>query len=414
MDTKAKKDLTIQVIKDSLVFKYMPNPADTIRKSPRGLKIFDDMLKDARIVGLFYDRRNATQNLTLNVSETGNKEVDEFAAKYLTEKLLRKLSNYMLTDALKYGFRAAEIIWAKDGSWLYPDALNGHDINRYSFGPDGEVFYASITGKIACDHPYKWLIHRIEGDRYNNPYGTPYMEAAYWPWQFKRMGWEFWLTATERFAVPSIVALFEQSNEDKAQEIASTLADLISQINSGSSGALANIRELKQIDMGGKVSDFDQLIKACDLQITYAMTAQALANAVSETGTQALGTVQQDTKAEFYENDSRALAYTMQKLIDMAIEVNFGPGVESPNFTYDTDNKAPFEHVLQAIDHGIPISRRALYDRYNLPEPDDDDDVFTRPAEQQPLGWPTSFLSGQGSDFSDPGKKKARRTILIR
>ena len=62
---------------------------------------------------------------------------------------------------------------------------------------------------------------------------------------------------------------------------------------------MANLKDLKQIDMGGKVSDFDQLIKACDLQISYAMTAQALANSISDTGTQALGTVQQDTKQDF-------------------------------------------------------------------------------------------------------------------
>ena len=56
MDSEKKNEMTLRIIKDSLVFNYLPNPSDMIRNSPRGLKTFDDMLKDSRIVGLFYDR----------------------------------------------------------------------------------------------------------------------------------------------------------------------------------------------------------------------------------------------------------------------------------------------------------------------------------------------------------------------
>jgi phage gp29-like protein len=411
MDTNVEKkaQLTARIITDSLVFQYLPNPSELIRTSSRGLKVFDDMLKDSRVIGLFYDRRNATQNLCIALADAGNKKVNEYAARFLTEKNLRKWSSYLLTDALKYGFRPAELVWQKaPGGWLYIDALIGHDINKYRFDDDGAMHYNNL-GWIQCEQPFKWIIHRTEGDRYNAPYGIPYMESIYWPWQFKKMGWEFWLTATERFAVPSIIAIFEQSDPTKAEETAVTLVDLIAQINSGSSGALANVKELKQIDMGGKVSDFEMLIKACDLQISYGMTGQALANSVSDTGTQALGTVQERTKGGVYENDSRALAYTVQKLIDMAIEVNFGPGTPVPQFSYDTGDYAPFSDVATAIDHGIPISKKALYSRYNLPEPEDDKDVFIRPAT--PAMPETGMFS-----FSDTpsSKKKVRPMILIR
>jgi phage gp29-like protein len=406
MDSNDKTQLTAKIIKDSLVFQYLPNPSDLIRKSVRGLKVFDDMLKDSRVPGLFYDRRNSTQNLAISIADTDNTKVNEYAAKFLTEKNLRKWSSYLLTDALKYGFRPAETIWQKKDGWMFIDSLIGHDINKYRFNDNGEMFYLGY-GIVSCDQPYKWIIHRTEGDRYNAPYGIPYMESIYWPWQFKRMGWEYWLTATERFAVPSIVALFEQSDPTKALEISSNLVDLVSQINSGSSGALANVKELHQIDMGGKVSDFDSLIKACDLQISYGMTGQSLANSESATGTQALGTVQERTKGGIYENDSRALAYTIQKLIDMAIEVNFGTDAPVPQFSFDTGDFAPFADVTSAIDHGIPVSRKALYNRYNLPKPDGDDDVFTKPESATPsLG---------AFSFADTGesKKKVRKMIVI-
>jgi hypothetical protein len=399
MDSDTKRNMTIRIIKDSLVFQYMPNPSTVIRSSLRGLKTFDDMLKDSRVVGLFYDRRNATQNLPLSVSETGDKKVDAYVKRYLTEKRLRKWSNYLLTDALKYGFRPGEIIWDQDGQWLHIDSIIGHDIDSYRFKPESGEMYYTKAGMHLCDEPYKWIVHRIEGDRLNNPYGVPYMEAVYWPWQFKRMGWQFWLTATERFAVPTLLALFEQTDPAKAEETSIKLADLLSEINSGSSGAMANVKEIKQVDMGGKVSDFDSLIAACDLQISYGMTGQALANSVSDTGTQALGTVQERTKSQVYENDARALAYTMQALIDMAIEVNFGSGAPTPEIQYDTGDYAPFTNVMSAIDHGIPISETALYTRYALPKPTGKQDEFVRPA--------AGSLQGLAGGDDNPPRPKA-------
>jgi len=341
MDSDTKRNMTIRIIKDSLVFQYMPNPSTVIRSSIRGLKTFDDMLKDSRVVGLFYDRRNATQNLPLSVSETGDKKVDAYVKRYLTEKRLRKWSNYLLTDALKYGFRPGEIIWDQDGQWLHIDSIIGHDIDSYRFKPESGEMYYTKAGMHLCDEPYKWIVHRIEGDRLNNPYGVPYMEAVYWPWQFKRMGWQFWLTATERFAVPTLLALFEQTDPAKAEETSIKLADLLSEINSGSSGAMANVKE----------------------------------------------------------NDARALAYTMQALIDMAIEVNFGSGAPTPEIQYDTGDYAPFTNVMSAIDHGIPISETALYTRYALPKPTGKQDEFVRPA--------AGSLQGLAGGDDNPPRPKA-------
>ena len=58
---------------------------------------------------------------------------------------------------------------------------------------------------------------------------------------------------------------------------------------------------------------------------------------------------------------------------------------------------------MSAIDHGVPVSRKALYSRYNLPAPEDDEDVFKREEQTAlPLG---------AFSFADMGdaKKKARK-----
>lgn len=409
MDTKDRKNLEVKIIRDSQIWNYLPSPESAIRNSARGLRIYDDMKEDARIGSLFEDRRNATSNLSCYITEVDSQRVNDYAARHLTEAEIRKWAFLLLDGALTYGFQPAEIIWERDRDGFYYIAgLDIHDINRYRMNSDGELFYDST---VPLNQPYKWIIHRNEGDSFNRQYGRAYLKRVYWPWKFKTLGWQFWLTATEKFSVPSLVVMFEQSDPKKAKQTAEELADLIISLSSGSGGAMANIKGIQQISMGGSVSDFDSLITACDLQISYGMTGQALATNVSETGTQALGTVQERTKNAAYENDARALRYTLQKLVDYSIAVNFGEDEPSPVFSFDTEDKASFGEVMQAYQAGIPISRKAMYSLYGLPEPEDEDDTLDPPVQ-------ASALSGTGMgtafNFSDDetGKKKLPLILL--
>lgn len=407
IDVKNKKDLEVKIIRDSQIWNYLPSPENIIRGSVRGLRIYDDMKEDARVGSLFEDRRNATSNLPCYLTDVESGRVNDYASRHLTEAEIRKWAFILLDGALTYGFQPAEIIWERDRDGFYYIAgLDIHDINRYRFNTDGELFYDTLT---PLNQPYKWIVHRNEGDSYNRQYGRAYLRRVYWPWKFKTLGWQFWLTATEKFSVPSLVVLFEQSDPKKAKETADNLADLILSISSGSGGAFANVNAIQQLSMGGSVADFSSLITACDLQISYGMTGQALATNVSETGTQALGTVQERTKNAAYENDARALRYTLQKLVDYSIAVNFGEDEPSPVFSFDTEDKASFDEVLRAYQAGIPISRKAMYAQYGLPEPEDEEDELEAPASASIGAMGTAF---NFSDDDGNSKKKLPMILL--
>jgi len=399
---KAKdKNLTVQIIRDSLIWQHMPDPG---LLSGAKLKTYDEMLDDARVGSLFEERVRATENRPVRLKPTGNAGIDGYCDKYVTEKLLRKWTNQLLPGALEYGFRPAEIIWEEKGRFFSIDALIHHRIEQYRFDCEGRMYHTAF-GAFPLDDPYKFIVHRIDGDRYNNPYGRSYLRRVYWPWKFKKLGFQFWLQATEKFSVPTIMAIFEQSDPKKAKETAVELAEMIGQISSSSSAALANVKEIKELSMAGSLADFDCLIKACDLQITYGMTGQALANNISDTGTQALGTVQAQTKDDVYENDARAMAYTLQALVDMCIHVNFGEDAPCPEVTLETEDKASFQDVMTAIDRGIPVSRSALYSQYGLPKPDEnlEDDAFV--AERRAAD---PFGGYEFADYPETGKKKLR------
>jgi len=375
-----KNNLNIEFIKDFTSFlNFMPSPDEIMSRTGDAVTLYDEMLTDGRVSSLFYGRRNDTMNLPVEIPKTENKAVDAYMEWAVREKSLRKWGWLLLTDALKYGHRPFEIIWKRvKGRWVI-DYLKGHNINQYWYDDKGNLFYQDMEGQKLLDQPFKWIIHRHEGDTHNNPQGVSILKSAYWAFKFKQMGFQFWVTATEKFSVPSILAIFEQSGDSaEVQKKADAIANMIADVSSASSGALANIKELKTIDMSGSLADFERLVNTCDVQIAYAITGQSLATNNPTSGTQALGTVHEATMHGFIENDARALSYTLQNLVAMAIELNFGPDAPSPEVVLDTGDQASWERVRSAIEAGVPVSRSMLYSRYRLPEPDDEADTYLK------------------------------------
>jgi len=119
-------------------------------------------------------------------------------------------------------------------------------------------------------------------------------------------------------------------------------------------------------------------------------------------GNLALGEVQADL---FYE-DAKGIALEgqalIQRIINWAVELNGYGNVVPPLADVDTERKASFDQVMKAIDHGVAVSRDAMYDRYGLPRPRDEEDTFIKET-------PAS-LALSDSNKNEDSKKKAHLT----
>jgi len=381
-----KKTLTTQIIKldDFRTFlSYMPNPDITLQKSHEGIDIFREMDTDGRLSSLFRLRRGATLGLPIRFLPVNDTKIDTFIKEALPSNFIRQVSEKLM-DALKFGYQPVEIIWKrKDGRWWVPDHAKQHPAEYFRFDAEGTPVFLSGRGDEKIRDNYKLLIHRNEGSKYDNFYGVSTYSQCYWIWQFKRMGLQFWVAATEKFSVPTLLAIFEVDDENKAQERAEELAGIITQIQSGSAGALANVKELKQVEMSGKISGFRTLIDTCNAEMSYSITGQSLATGEAEFGTRAQGEVHERVLHSFIEHDAKDLCITLQELIDWTVELNF-PGAQAPSIEIDTGDYAPWDQVKEAIDRGVPVSRSALYSVYGLPKPADEADTFSKPKQITP------------------------------
>jgi phage gp29-like protein len=152
--------------------------------------------------------------------------------------------------------------------------------------------------------------------------------------------------------------------------------------------------------MSGDLVGFASLVDACDTQISYGLTGQTIATSKTDGGSLALGEVQADL---FYE-DAKGIAMEgqalIQKIINWAVELNGYTNITPPTAEVDAKRRAAFDQVMAVIDHGVAISLDALYDRYGLPRPRDEDDAFTKPEQ-------TGFTLSEG-------KKKSRQKSPVR
>ncbi len=371
----------------SSLMAYLPNPDEVLTNSGEALSIYRDMKVDGRVKSLLKLARGQITKWPIHLEQgEALPKVEEFVRTAISQVPLEKVVRRLL-PAVDFGFSVAEVVWQNKDGWWYPEDVIGKKPDRFLFDKDGLLSLKDKNDLIPLSgYDYKFLLFRHDKEP-ENPYGTSLLKSAYWPWKFKKAGLGFWLTATEKFAVPTILALFDsQEGEEKVKARAQALGEMLSSINSGSTASVANVKDIRTITTAGDLADFRALIDWCDTQIAYALTGQSLATGEAEFGSRAQSEIHQDTMEDTARAAITDLTEVLQRFIDWIVELNFGPDIASPQIFFDTANHASWDMVRDALDRGFPVSKSALYDRYGLPRPKDEEDAFLSPNPQQPAG----------------------------
>ena len=403
-----RRTLTSQIITSNALgsfLNYMPNPDDIVPGALSSYDIYREMRTDPRVKSLLNKLKTAALNFPIHITQPEGCPDNVFAFVKgfdLWNNLHQKLKR--VYSGLDYGFSVSELVWRYEGGLYIPDTVITRKPERFVFGHDWQLYLNERGRREPLNQPYKWLIYHHDADD-ENPYGTSALRCVYWPWKFKQAGYDFWLQATEKFSVKTILAIFKgEGDENKILSTAKLIAEQLFSITSGSAAAVGNVDTIHEVGMSGDLEGFASLVDACDIQISYGLTGQSVATSKTDGGSLALGEVQADL---FYE-DAKGIALEgqglVQKIIDWAVELNGYAGTVPPLAEVDTERKASFDQVMDAINHGVAVSKDALYYRYGLPRPRDEEDIFVR---HEPSGFALS-----DSEKDARGKKKALLPVI--
>jgi phage gp29-like protein len=367
--------------------------ADWLASVGESSRVFGEMMDDGRIASLVENRQSRVLWLDMTQKDGDHARLNRACERAINYNRRQKICAQLL-NAIPYGVAVSEVIWEREGGLYVPADFRPIPRPFLSFpltGDDWRTPVYSPTGR-RLDEPRKFLVHR--NDRGTGaPWGRPALRAAYWPWKFKKLGFRFWIMAAERIGVPSILAIFDAKDDAGVRKTAGLLSKLLGSIRSGSSAALGNVREVKYLDASGALKDFNIIINTCNTEIAYAITGQSLATNQAEYGTKAEGELHERTFDALIFGDAQALQASVQPLYDWFAEINF-PGAEPAAFEIDAGERASWKVVTEALDRGIPVSKKAIYGIHRIPCPADEADAFTEPAG---MGAP----GAGGGDFAD-------------
>ena len=377
---------------------YFSDTQDWVNSVQERENIFEQMRDDARVDSLVIDRKNKVLQMYGSFTETKNKKVYDACENLLTFNTFFKLNNILL-NAVPYGIAACEVIWKYADGWYLPVDFVPIPRTALSFpqyaGREWDVPVLSAQDNIVMSDRRKFIIHRND-DGELNVWGRPVLRSAYAFWKFKQLGVKFWAMAAELCGVPSVLAIFETKSEDEAKKRAANLTEALHSWESGSSGAFGNVKDIKVLS--SQINDFEKIVEACNTEIAYAITAQALTTNTAQYGTHAQGETHVQTYDNLIKGDAYKIQLTDQQLVDAFVELNF-PGEIAPRYDIDSTDFAPWDVVRDAIDRGVPVSLKALYNKIHLPKPVDEKDSFVK--AQPSFGFSDTEKTGKDDFFQN-------------
>lgn len=242
-----------------------------------------------------------------------------------------------------------------------------------------------------------WLI--TVGDGLNFASAIAYM--------FKQLGLKDWARYSEKFGVPTLVGKAAASfGSAEFTELAEALAHL----NSDGVIVVNKNNDIESFDVGAASGALPQE-KLCD-RMDRALARLWRGGDLStmsrggEGGVGALPQIQQED--EIAEADCHLLSEALNFYVDAyVIRYMFGEAQQKARFRIipakSIDNAKEIQTLEFAISHGVPISKKHIYDKFNLPEPrmksegQPAEELATAPVTpDKPLSTSDSSVKGAG------------------
>ena len=319
------------------------NDDDTLksRGAIKGLKIYDELKRDAHAGAVLGKRKLAVTSRPWSVEPASDKPIDVQAAALVSGALehlrFNSLCKRLLESTLK-GYAVSEVMWEVRDGHVLPARVIARDARRFVFGMDDELRLLTrenmITGEPMPGR--KFIVHRRGADD-DSPYGTGLGSMLFWPVFFKRNGITFWLTFADKFGSPTALGKYPNGSGKTEQQKLLDALGAISQ-DAGVIVPEGMVIELLEAKRSGGIDTYETLVRYMDEQISKAVLGETMSTTAASSG---LGSnqagVQNDVRLEVAKDDADELDETLNDtLVRWIVEFNL-PGAALPRLEHGFD-----------------------------------------------------------------------------
>lgn len=203
-------------------------------------------------------------------------------------------------------------------------------------------------------------------------------------WIGANFSYDWMLNFAQMFGIPIRWAEYDPQNP----KLLSAICDMLENLGSAGWGAFPAGTKLTLHEAVQRAADNPQsfLMSLADIACDILILGQTLTTSVGASGSRALGEVHQDVRADVIEHAGAWVAKTFNyQFVPALMRLNFGDNDEDPYLVAEIEQAkdakamADRDKVL-AIDMRMPMKKSWLYDRHDVPMPDEGDDLFEPPA----------------------------------
>jgi len=375
---------------------FLPNPDPVLKKMGKDITIYKELRADPIVRGCITSRKARTKKLLWEVDRGKSKSRQ---AKYITDIFntlpVRRMINQIL-DAPLFGNEVLEVMWSE--SWTPKDVV-GKPQQWFVYDENNQLKFRTKDNYNGIELPEKKFLVASNDADYENPYGDAILSSCFWPVTFRKGGYKFWVTFTEKFGMPFIVGK-QPRNTDPADT--AKLADALEQMVQDAIAVIPDDAsvEIPETKNTGSADLYDKLIRACTGEINVALLGHS-GGAESTPGKLGNEDTAGDTGENIGNDDQRIVEDTMNTLIDWICEYNFAERSERPRFIMyeeeDVDlDQATRDKTLQEGSGGRVRLTKAYYVKtYGF----DEEDIDVVEPQQPPAVPP----QGPGSGGQGPG-----------
>ena len=301
--------------------------------------------RDAHIVAALGVRKRAVANLPWELVPATEDAVDRQIAEICTQRIrqMTRLRQGLLglLDAVMTGYAGAEIEWQLKGGLLVPQRLLYRPSHWLKPDPDDYAAWRVIDDANLVDGvplaPYKWVMHLAQA-KSGWPIEAGLGRVLVWWYLFKNYGLKDWVSYNEKFGSPLRLGKYPVGTDGRDID---KLDEALRQLGVDASACIPTDMSVEFVaDSGSKTgnSTHEAFQNFANHEISKVLLGSTLTIEGGPNGTQALGTVHNDVRADIRDADALELAETLTRdLVRPMVALNWGGQAQVPEWRFETD-----------------------------------------------------------------------------
>ncbi len=371
----------------------------------RQMELFEEMEeKDPHLFSVLSKRRGSVTGLDYEIIPASQDKADLDIAEFIGEQI-NGLTNFEeglkdIADAIGKGYSALELFW---------DVRDGRNVVRHLNRIEQQRFIwksATEPRLLTKDNhyegielvPFKFLFH-VHKTKSGHPARQGLMRICAWMYLFKNFDIKSWVKFAEVFGIPLRLGKYDSGATPQDKQ---SLIQAVRAIGQDAAGVISKGTEIEFIEAAkqGNSDFYKALADFTNAEMSKAVLGQTMTTEQGENGARSLGEVHQGAEDSINIDDCEQISKSIRRdLIRPLVGFNFGWDAKLPRFRFKyekpEDKNSAADLYGKHLDNGAQISVKHYREKFDLPVPDEGDELMVPQRDAGPGEKPFEAKAGR-------------------